>query len=324
MRHLRVFIVAVAAGIAQPMELGAADTARLPRVGFLAPGRADASPQVDAFRQAMRDLGRIEGQNTVLELRWAEGQFDRLPNLANELVRAAPDVLVTIAPQGYRAVRDASRSIPIVIISCDPVESIVQNIARPAGNVTGVTCMASDITPKRLQLLKETLPQARRVAVLYNPFDPNKAKEVQQMNPAASALGVSLFPVEAGDRKALEEGVAAAARDRADALFVLNDPFMFQARARIAELAGKHRMPAMYAFREYVEAGGLMSYGTTQTDLYRRAAAHVDKVLKGAKPIDVPVEQARVFELVVNLKTARTLGITVPQSILLRADRIIE
>ena len=297
---------------------------KIPRVGFLAMGGAASSPPVDAFRKGLRDLGRIDGQNIALEFRWAEGRLERLPDLAMDLVRWNPDLLVTVAPQGYTAVRSATKTIPVVIIACDPAEAIVQHITRPTGNVTGVTCMASDITPKRLQLLKEMAPRINHVAVLYNPFDPNKAEEARQIYAAAHALGVTLSPIEARDAGALEGAIGTAVREHVDALLVLNDPLMFILRKRIAEIAAKHALPAMYAFREYVEAGGLMSYGTMQDDLFRRAANHVDKVLRGARPIDIPVEQATRFELVVNLKVAKALDLRVPETILLRADRVIE
>jgi putative ABC transport system substrate-binding protein len=310
--------------LATPLAAGAQPAGKVPRVGFLANGSAATSPPVDSFRQGLRDLGYVEGQNLTLEIRWAEGHFERLPGLAAELARWSPDVLVTAGPYGLQAARGATTAIPIVMISCDAAETIVERIARPSGRITGVTCMSSDLTPKRLQLLKETVPSIRRVAVLYNPFDPNKAEEVRQMEASARMLGITLQSAEAGEAGALESAVDARVRERADALFVLPDPFTLNERRRIADLAAKHRLPAMYGFKEFVTAGGLMSYGTMQTDLYRRAAAHVDKVLRGAKPTDVPVEQATRFELVINLKTAKALGITFPQTLLLRADQAIE
>lgn len=316
-RLLAAVSLTVAHGaIAQPQD-------SIPRVGFLSIGGTNTRG-VNAFRAGLRDLGRIEGKNIALEIRGAKGRFEHLPVLAAELVRWNPDVLVTVAPQGYHALRSATKTIPVVIIACDPAEAIVKHIARPSGNVTGVTCMASDITPKRLQLLKEVAPHIRRVAVLYDPFDPNKADEVRQMHAPARSLGVILLPIEAREAAALEVVLTAAVRERADALFVLNGPVMFMARKRIAELAAKHALPAMYAFKEYVEAGGLISYGTMQQDLFRRAAAPVDKILKGSKPVDIPVEQATLFELVINLKTAKALGLTIPQMILLQANRVIE
>ena len=305
------------AAMAQPV-------AGVPRVGFLANGSATTSPSVDAFRKGLRDLGYIEGENIALEIRWAEGHFERMPELALELVRWKPDLLVAVVPQGFRAVRGATKSIPVVVIACDPAESVVQNIARPSGNITGVTCMASDLTPKRLQLLKEAAPKIHRVAVLYNSFDPNKADEVRQMHDVARTLGLSLLPVEVREAGAIESALESAVRARADALLVLNDPLLFQARRSIVEFAVKHRLPATYAFREYVETGGLMSYGTMQNDLFRRAASHVAKVLKGAKPADLPVEQATLFELVVNLKTARAMGLPISPAFLMRADSVIE
>jgi putative ABC transport system substrate-binding protein len=310
--------------LATPLTARAQPAGKVPRVGVLANGSAATSPPVDAFRRGLRDFGHVEGQNIALEIRWAEGRFERLPAMAAELVRWNPDVLVTAGPYGLQAARRATTTIPIVMIACDPAETMVERIARPSGHITGVTCMSSDLTPKRLQLLKETVPSIQRVAVLYNPFDPNKAEEVRQMQAPARTLGIRLLPVEAGEAEAFEGVVADAVRAQADALLVLPDPLTLLERRRIADLAAKHRLPAIYGFKEFVGAGGLMSYGTMQTDLYRRAAAHVDKVLRGAKPADVPVEQATRFELVINLKTARALGVTLPQSVLLRADQVIE
>ena len=307
-----------------PLAAMAQQVGRVPRVGLLANGFATASPSVDAFRKGLRDFGYVEGENIALEIRWAEGRFERMPELALELVRWKPDLLVAVVPQGLQAVRGATKSIPVVVIACDPAESVVVNIARPSGNITGVTCMASDLTPKRLQLLKEAAPKIHRVAVLYNSFDPNKAEEVRQMHDVARVLGLSLLPVQIGEADAIESALASAVRARADALLVLNDPLLYQARRRIVELAARHRLPATYAFREYAEAGGLMSYGTMQNDLFRRAASHVNKVLKGAKPADLPVEQATLFELVINLKTARALGLKISPTLLTRADIVID
>ena len=323
---LRVALAAAVAfsSIVAPRLAEAQPAGKVPRVGVLANGSASTSPPVDAFRRGLRDFGYTEGQNIALEIRWAEGRFERLPELAAELVRWKPDVLVTAGPYGLQAARGATTTIPIVMIACDPAEAIVERISRPSGHITGVTCMSSDLTPKRLQLLKEAGPSIHRVAVLYNPFDPNKAEEVRQMQVPARTLGITLGAVEASDAGALEVAVVKAVRERADALIVLPDPVTLAERQRIADLAAKHRLPAMYGFREFVTAGGLMSYGTMQTDLYRRAAAHVDKVLRGANPADVPIEQATRFELVINLKAAKGLGLTIPASLLLRADQVIE
>jgi len=297
---------------------------KVSRVGILANGSATSSSPVDAFRKGLRDLGHVEGQNIAVEIRWADGRFETLPELAAELVRWKPDVLVAAGPYGLQAARRATTTIPMVIVSCDTADAIVEHIARPSGNITGVTCMSSDLTPKRLQLLKEAVPSIRRLAVLYNPFDPNKADEVRQMQHPARTLGITLQSAEASDAAALQSAIDAAVRERADALFVLPDPLTLLERQRIADLAAKHRLPAIYGFKEFVLAGGLMSYGTMQTDLYRRAAAHVDKILRGRQPADVPVEQATHFELVVNLKTAKALGLTIPAALLQRADQVIE
>ncbi|HEX7216466.1 MAG TPA: ABC transporter substrate-binding protein [Methylomirabilota bacterium] len=311
--------------LAAPLAATAQQPAgKVPRVGVLANGSAAASPALDAFRKGLRDLGHVEGQNIAVEIRWAEGRFERLPELAAELVRWKPDVLVAAGPYGVQAARRATTTIPMVVVSCDAAEAIVEHIARPSGNITGVTCMSSDLTPKRLQLLKEAVPSIRRLAVLYNPFDPNKADEVRQMQDPARTLGITLQPAEASEAAAFERAVDAAVRERADALFVLPDPLTLLERQRIADLAAKHRLPAMYGFKEFVSAGGLMSYGTMQADLYRRAAAHVDKILRGRNPADVPVEQATHFELIINLKTAKALGLTIPPALLQRADQVIE
>ena len=314
----------VAALALTPLVAAAQPAAKVPRVALLANGSAATSPPVDAFRRGLRDLGYVEGQNIVLDIRWAEGRLDRLPELAAAAITARPDVLVTAGPYGIHAARRATTDIPIVMIACDPAETIVERIARPSGHITGVTCMSSDLTPKRLQLLKETAPSIRRVGVLYNSFDPNKADEARQMELPARTLGLSIEPVEIADAAGLEAAIAGAVRVRADALLVLPDPVTLQERRKIGELAAKHGLPAMYGFKEFVTAGGLMSYGTQQADLYRRAAAHVDKVLRGKKPADVPVEQATRFELVINLKAAKALGLSVPQTVLLRADELLE
>src|SRR5919108_4350495 len=219
----RKFIASGAALFAAPLAAEGQQKEKVRRVGVLANGSAAASPPVDAFRRGLRDLGYVEGQNIALEIRWAEGHFERLPELAKELVERKPDVLVTAGPYGIQAARRATTTIPIVMISCDPAESIIQRIARPSGHITGVTCMSSDLTPKRLQLLKEAVPSIQRVAVLYNPFEPNKAEEVRQMQDPARTLGMTLQPVEAGSVAAFEPALAAAVLGRADALFVLPD-----------------------------------------------------------------------------------------------------
>ena len=231
---------------------------------------------------------------------------------------------MTAGPYGLQAARRATTAIPIVMISCDPAETIVERIARPSGHITGVTCMSADLTPKRLQLLKETVPSIQPRGRALQPLRPEQSRG--SAADAGSVPNARDHPSarRGGEPGAFERAVADAIREGADALFVLPDPLTLLDRRRIADLAAKHRLPAMYGFKEFVMAGGLMSYGTMQTDLYRRAAAHVDKVLRGTNPADVPVEQATHFELVINLKTAKVLGLTIPQTLLLRADQVIE
>jgi putative ABC transport system substrate-binding protein len=321
-RHILAAVALSLAAAAAPRE---ADTqTRLPRVGMLANGAAASSPAVDAFRTGLRELGHVEGKTFALDIRWADGRFERMPELAAELMQAKPDVLVTAGPYGLQAARRVTRTVPIVMIACDPVDAMVERIARPSGHITGVTCMSADLTPKRLQLLKEAVPALRRLGVLYNPFDPNKADEVRQIQEPARALGIVLLPLEAGQADAFERVLARAVGEGADALLVLPDPLTLMERRTIADLATRLRLPAMYGFREFVAAGGLMSYGTMQNDLYRRAAAHVDKLLKGASPSDVPVEQATRFELVISMKAARALALRLPPALLLRADQVLD
>lgn len=274
--------------LAGPLAAEAQQAGKVYRVGFLASGSSSAAaPTLDAFRQGLHDLGWLEGQNLALEVRWAEGNLER-------------------------------------VVACDPAETIVANIARPGGAITGVTCMSSDLTPKRLQLLKEAIPKASRVAVLFNPSDPKKADEVNEMERPARTLGLALRAFKAAAARELDDAFTAIARERIDAVFVLPDTLMILHRQQIADLALKNRLPSMYGFKEFVTAGGLLSYGTTMGSLFRRASAHVDKVLRDAKPGDLPVEQAVFFELVVNLKTAKALGLMIPPSLLLRADQVIE
>ena len=280
-----------------------------------------------AFIQGLRDLGYVEGQNITIEHRSSEGKFDRLPDLAAELVRLKVDVIVTPALQNALAAKQATRTIPIVMASSgDPVGAgLVASLARPGGNVTGLSVLGFEIVGKQIELLKEIVPEVSRMAVLGNPT----SQEVYplwlgQVKVAARSLGVQLQTLEARGPDDFERAFAAMTRERAGALFVLGDGMFLLHRTRIAELAAKHRLPAMYPVRGFVDAGGLMVYGPSPHDSFRRAATYVDKILKGAKPADLPVEQATKFELVINLKTAKALGLTIPQSVLVRADEIIQ
>jgi putative ABC transport system substrate-binding protein len=269
----------------------------------------------------------MEGENLVIERRWAEGRVERFPSLAAELVRLKVEVIVAGPTPPAVAAKNATGTIPIVMWGVgDPVgQGLVASLARPGGNVTGLSFSVGwETFGKGLELLKETVPKVRRVAVLSNPANASHALAIENVKVAARSLGVQLQLLEARGPEEFEGAFAAMAKERVAALLVPTDPVFFLHRARLAELAAKNRLPSVHSLREYVEAGGLMSYGPSLLDLLRRAATFVDKILKGAKPADLPVEQPTKFELVINLKTAKALGLTIPQSLLLRTDQVIE
>jgi putative ABC transport system substrate-binding protein len=285
------------------------------------------SPQLDAFRQALRELGWVEGQNIVIDYRFAEGRFDRLPDLAAELVRLKVDIIVAQPTPAAAAAKNATETIPIVMISVgDPVGlGLIASLARPGGNVTGSSySVGLEIAGKGLELLKETVPKVRRVAILSNPANPGHPLAIREVNVAARSLGVQLQLLEARDPNEFDGAFAAMATERVGVLLVVADSMFLLHRTRLADLAARSRLPAAYGNREIVEAGGLMSYGPSVRDLFRRSATFVDKILKGAKPGDLPVEQPTKFELVINLKTAKVLGLTIPPSLLQRADEVIQ
>jgi ABC-type uncharacterized transport system substrate-binding protein len=321
-------ILAVGLSLA-PLAVEAQQTASLPRIGFLAPASV-SDPQVprvlQAFRQGLREWGYVEGQNITIEFRSAEGQYDRLPGLAAELVRLKVNVIVAAGPLASQVAKQATKTIPIVMAAiADPVGAgFVASLARPGGNITGLSLMHSDLVAKQLELLKEVLPKVSRMAVLGNPANPNYAPMLRGAQDAARALGVRLQPLEARDPSEIDTVFAPLTTERAGALIVLGDTMFFGHRTRIADHAVRRRLPTAFGASEYAEAGGLLAYGPSLVDGYRRAATFVDKILKGAKPADLPVEQPTKFELVINLKTAKALGLTIPQSVLLRADQIIQ
>ncbi len=324
-------IVALAmATAAAPLTAEAQQPAKLYRIGWLG-GVPPTTPEYDrlwgAFKEGFRERGYIEGQNFVLERRWTGGQLERSPSLAAELVSLKVDLIVAVGNQRARAAKQATSAIPIVIVYVlNPVEDgLVASLARPGDNVTGVTMGAGlEIVGKHLELLKETVPRLSRVAVLFNPVAALKAAYLRETQAAAQALGVTLQFYEVGDPNEFDGAFAAMTKARAGALLVLPHPFLYVHARRIADLAAKSRLPAVYPFRESVEAGGLMAYAANAPDMFRRAAIYVDKILKGAKPADLPVEQPTKFELVINLKTAKALGLTIPQSVLIRADEVIQ
>jgi putative ABC transport system substrate-binding protein len=295
------------------------------------PGDPVGQRLVEAFHQGLRELGWVEGQNIAMESRYAEGRYERLPALAAELVRLKPDVIVAGITAAALAAKNVTRTIPIVVgVSLDPVGSgLVASLARPGGNVTGLSLMGVEITAKQMELLKEAVPKVSRVAVLRYPgappsTHPTHPAMVKEAERAARLLGIQLQVLAARGPEDFDSAFSAMARERAEALLVLPDAMFTLQRTRLAELAAKHRLPAMYGLKEHAEAGGLIAYGADLRYNYRRAAAYVDKILKGAKPADLPVEQPMKFELVINMKTAKALGLTIPPSVLVRADHVIE
>ena len=325
----RKLLVALGAALAAPLASFAQQQGKIWRVGLLAQRHVDF---VDAdyiygpFRQGMRELGYVEGRNLVIEWRSAEGKSERLPELAAELVRLKLDVLATQGTIPAQAAQKATTTIPIVMIAMgDPVGSgLVKSLARPGGNSTGLSAMTVELGPKLLEMLRVMLPKATRVAVLVNPSNAANKRWLKDVQDAAPKVGIKIQPVEAGTPQEIADAFAVMARQNAEALVVPQEPFFLQQKNQIVELAAKHRLPFIGGDGEYVTAGGLMSYGTSLRENYRRAATYVDKIFKGAKPGDLPVEQPTKFELIVNMKTAKTLGIKIPDSILVQATRVLE
>jgi putative tryptophan/tyrosine transport system substrate-binding protein len=300
---------------------------KVPRIGFLAPSDP-ASQSTEAIRRALRELGYMEGQNIVIEYRYMEGKRDRVPELAGELVRLKVDIIVVSGTGPARAAKNATKTIPIVMtgLGADPVEEgLIESLAHPGGNVTGVTNLGRELGGKRLELLKEAVPKVARVAVLYEPVA-GSVREVKELLPvAARALGLTIQPWEVRAADDFERVFAAISKWRPDGLYVpAAGPVMTANQKRIVDFALKSRLPSMYSLRLFVDAGGLMHYGADLADSYRRVAYYVDRILKGAKPANLPVEQPTKFELVINLKTAKQIGLTIPQSMLYRADRVIK
>jgi ABC-type uncharacterized transport system substrate-binding protein len=305
----------------------AQQTGKVHRIGvLLAPSRSFYSDRVEAFRQGLRELGYVEGKNIVIEYRYAEGKLDRLPNLAAELVHLNVDLIVTSSTPGVLAAKKASRMVPIVFISIsDPVGSgLVASLARPGGNITGLTILAVELSGKRLELLKEAVPKATRVAFLWNSANPAQELQWKEMQAAAQELRLQLQSLEVRSSNDFDSAFEAALRERAQALIPAPEPLINTHLKRIVEFAAKNRLPAMYGGPEVVDAGGLMSYAPSYTDQSHRAATYVDKILKGAKPADLPVEQPTKFEFVINLKTAKQIGVTIPPELLARANRLIK
>ena len=323
----RTFIGTVAGGfLAAPFVAEAQSTGRIYRIAFLgATSPSGYAPQVAAFREGLRDLGYVEGKNIVIEFRWAEGAYARLPELAAELVRLKPDVLVTHAGAGTRAAKQATATIPIVMgVAGEAVAmGLVESLARPGGNVTGSSFFFPELNAKRLEVLKEALPRLSRVSVILNPDNPANVATLRAMEDTARSVKIELQAIEVRRPEEFKSIFAIIVKGRAGALAVYDDAMLIAQAGQIADLARKNRLPTI-GFIEYAKAGGLLGFGVNFPDLWRRAAGFVDKIFNGAKPSDLPVEQPTKFELVINLKSAKALGLTIPPSLLQRADQVIE
>ncbi len=318
------------AAVAWPLAARAQQASKMPRIGMLSPGHSElADATLEAFRQGLRELGYAEGQNIDIEHRYGEWKLDRLPSLAAELIASKVDLIVARSTTAARAAKEATGAIPIVVIAmADPIEDdLVANLARPGGNVTGTTFLGPELVAKRLQLLRDVIPGLSRVAALWHPraySERTMAGILKEVEVAARTLGLQLQLVSAVGPDEFASAFSVITSERADAFIVLPSPMLFGEYRRIVSLAASSRLPAMYQAREFVDAGGLMSYGANLSDLFRRTATYVDKILKGANPADLPVEQPTKFELVINLKTARELGLTITRDFLLVADEVIE
>ncbi len=325
----RTFVGAVAGALLiPPLAVEAQHAQKVPRIGYLVQNSAEMSQGTfAAFREGLREHGWVEGQTIVVETRYAEGKVDQLPALVSELIRFKVDIIVTTSSGTTWAAKNATQSIPIVMgASANAVgEGLVSSLAHPGGNITGMTFLAGpEIAGKQLQLLKEMAPAASRIAVLTNPTNRSHAAFAREVKVAARSLGAQVQVLEAPNPDQLDSAFAAMTKERAAALLVLTDSMFVGQRRRVVDLAARSRLPALYSQKEFVDDGGLISYGPSLVDMFRRAATHVDKILRGAKPSDMPIEQPTKFELVINLKTAKALGLTVPQSLLLRADEVIQ
>ena len=325
----RAFVAGLGAVLTAPLVVEAQEGRKAPRIGFLSAGSLTAPrtrTYVEAFRQALRELGYVEGSSISVEFRSAEENYERLPALAEELVRLNPSVIVVNTVPATVAVKQATKTIPIIMAAIvDPIATgLVTNLARPGENLTGLSMMAPELAGKQLELLKEIAPQASRVALLWNPTNPGNTPQEHAARDAARVLGVTLHPFEARSPSAIDAAFLAMRRERSEGLIVLTDLMFGTHGKRIADLAAKHRLPAVYGQAVLEQTGGLMAYGVDLPALFRRSATYVDKVLEGAKPGDLPVEQPTKFELVINMKTAKALGLTIPPALLLRADQVIE
>ena len=324
----RAFLGTLAGGLlAAPLAAEAQEPTRVWRIGFLGAGvYSSGDPRVEALRRGLREVGYAEGRNLAIEFRWAEGNSNRLPALAAELAMLRIDAIVSQGTQATDAARRAATTIPIVFaVAGDPIGTgLVSSLARPGGNVTGLTDIAPEMAGKRLALLREVAPGITRIAVLWNPANPSAAPQMRDTSAVARSFALLIRSLELKDVSQLENAFATAVQDRAGAVIVLSDGALYGRRVQIAQLAAKHRLPCIAWTPEFAESGCLMAYGANVVEMHRRAAMFVDKIWRGAKPADLPIEQPTTFELVINLKTAKALGLTIPPSLLQRADQVIE
>ena len=324
----KILLSAAIIVMAVAYQANAQERGKIPHIGILLPSAPNtaADANLEAFRQGLHDLGYVEGRNIILEYRWAENREDQYPALVADLIRLKVDIILTSSTPAVLVAKQATKTIPIVFpVSSDPVTvGIVDSFARPGGNATGLSSMASDLWPKRMELLKEAFPKVSRLAMIWNSSNPGMKLRAKETVASAGPLGVTVQDGGVRDLDGLESMFATLSKGRPDALLTMVDPFTRFHLKRILEFAAKNRLPAMYEDRSFVQAGGLISYGPSNAELYRRSATYVDKILKGANPADLPVEQPTRFELFINLKTAKELGVTIPQSVLYQADKIIK
>jgi len=327
MRLIGLAIILALSLFAAPLAADAQQAAKVPRIGFLGNSTAALEANlVRPFREGLRDLGYVEGRNVLIEYRWAEGQYDRFPALISDLLALNVDAIVTAGTPATLAVKKATTSVPLVMVAVgDPVGTgILPSLSRPGGNITGLTSISPELDGKRLELLREVVPNVSHIAVLWNAASPLQVVAEKQTQAAAQVLRMKVLSLGVRTEKDIDDAFVAIVRERPGALLVLADRLFLHHRARIMDFAAQQRLPGVHVYRELVEAGGLMSYGPSYADMHRRAAYFVDRILKGAKPADLPVERPATFDLVINLKTAKALGLTLPQSVLLRATEVIQ
>jgi putative tryptophan/tyrosine transport system substrate-binding protein len=322
----KILVYALPVLVLAAIHLAQAQQAKkVPRIGLLLTSSQSFNlVRIDAFRQGLHSLGYTEGKNIVIEYRYAEGKLDRLPDLATELMRVGVDVIVTGTVPGVLAAKNASSTIPIVSMTADPVAAgLVESLARPGGNVTGLTNLSPDLSGKRLELLKEAVPGATRVAFLWNRLSPVTSLALKTTQETANALGLQFQSLEVQNSENFDSAFQTMIRERAQAFLTTPGPIIASHQAQILQFAANNRLPAIYPYSEFVDAGGLMSYNPSYDDMYRRAAIYVDKILKGRKPADLPVEQPTKFEFIINLKAAKQISLTIPPNVLTRADKVI-